>query len=349
MKKIILAAVAAVAMVFAAPVAAQAHAPSYSVTTDGVSLNAGEQFQAHGHVNIRWTSGSAGIHFDPNNNQPGGAWIGQSNIPWSAFGVPAEACVTWVQAHGHNYHFGEHGEQPVCLTTPEPTPEPEPEPTPVVTPHIQDYVGACDAAFILDNFNSTIPVTYFVNGQRYIVDAGTRVATDADGTRIQPNAEGVPYIITTDTGKHWEFPGAVCIDDNPVEPPVTEPEPPVTEPEPEPTEPPVVEPEPTDPPVVEEPQPEPPVTAVPEEPVVEEQPVVQQEPVAVVTQQEEERTYVAPAPVERERTLAVTGVSDESKLPQMLGAGALLLLGAAFIAWARWQYKNRKARDDVRP
>jgi len=100
----------------------------YTVDANGVTLPSGETFKAHGHVNIKYKVGnteySKGIHFDPNNNQPGGAWIGKSNIPWSAFAVPANGCVTWVQVHGYNEHFGEGGQTPVCLGTPKPDPDP---------------------------------------------------------------------------------------------------------------------------------------------------------------------------------------------------------------------------------
>lgn len=119
----------------------------YTVDRHGITLPAGEVFPAHGHVNVRWTNpaGSAGLHFDPNNNHPGGKWIGKSFIPWSALGVPKTACITWVQIHGYNAHFGEGGQDPVCLSkkpkpspspkpTPDPSPSPEPEPEPTPDP-----------------------------------------------------------------------------------------------------------------------------------------------------------------------------------------------------------------------
>ena len=107
-----------------------ANAPTpYQVTTEGVQLPAGDTFQAHGHVNVRYFDGdgieqSAGIHFDPNNNQPGGAWIGESFIPWSAFGITEGSRITWVQVHGYNAHHGEGGQKPVPVG---PKPDPSPE------------------------------------------------------------------------------------------------------------------------------------------------------------------------------------------------------------------------------
>src|SRR5690625_2922631 len=100
----------------------------YDVTEAGVTLPDGQVFPAHGHINVRIDGQGYGIHFDPNNNQPGGAWIGESFIPWTASGVDA-GCAEWVQLSQYNEHFGEGGQVPVCFgnETPEPEPVPEPE------------------------------------------------------------------------------------------------------------------------------------------------------------------------------------------------------------------------------
>lgn len=120
------------ALIVAAPLAAFATAQPYSVSSEGVTLTSGT-FPAHGHVNWRTTRGSGGIHFDPNNNQPGGAYIGKTFLP-----IPlAEGeCITWVQYSETNYHYGENGEELVCrpVATPEPTPTPTPTPAPTETP-----------------------------------------------------------------------------------------------------------------------------------------------------------------------------------------------------------------------
>lgn len=131
-----------------------------------------------------------------------------------------------------------------CAVVTPPTEQP-----PVVVPHIQDYIGNCDAAFVLDNTGSTLPVVYTINGTRYIVEAGTAVHTDADGTRIAPMDGG--YSIVTDTGRKWFFPARECPVVTPPEttPPVTVPpsdEPPVVTPDPTPSEP-VETPEPSEP------------------------------------------------------------------------------------------------------
>lgn len=99
----------------------------YQVTTVGVQLPTGDTFQAHGHVNVRYFDSdgiqrSSGIHFDPNNDHPGGQWIGESFIPWSAFGIDQGSRITWVQVHGYNQHFGEGGQKPVPVG-----PKPDPQ------------------------------------------------------------------------------------------------------------------------------------------------------------------------------------------------------------------------------
>ncbi|HLS72886.1 MAG TPA: hypothetical protein VK046_03890 [Actinomycetaceae bacterium] len=127
MRKTLTALVAALFLILT-PAAALAgsDAPTpYQVTTEGVHLPAGDTFPAGGHVNVRYFDGdgiqrTAGIHFDANNNQPGGAWIGESFIPWSAFGI-TEGRITWVQIHGYNQHFGEGGQKPIPVG-----PKPEP-------------------------------------------------------------------------------------------------------------------------------------------------------------------------------------------------------------------------------
>ncbi|WP_407319264.1 LPXTG cell wall anchor domain-containing protein [Isoptericola halotolerans] len=131
-----LAAVGATALVLA-PVGAAWAAGSddptpYTVTAQGLTLPAPEAFPDRGHVNIRYTvdgqERGAGIHFESLNDQPSGAWIGQSFLPWSALIDETDYCITWVQVSLYNEHFGEGGQDPVC-TTEEPTTEPSEEPS----------------------------------------------------------------------------------------------------------------------------------------------------------------------------------------------------------------------------
>lgn len=90
----------------------------YSVTKDGLTLPAGCFFEDNGHVNIKTSVGPKNIHFESRNNQPSGQWIGQSFLPWSAFGLTGDFCVTWVQMSAFNEHFGEGGQKPVCTNPP---------------------------------------------------------------------------------------------------------------------------------------------------------------------------------------------------------------------------------------
>lgn len=110
----------------------------YTVSADGIQLPAGDTFADGGHVNIETNLGDAGIHFEALNNQPSGQWIGESFLPWSAFGFDsATLCVSWVQVWLYPEHFGEGGQEPVgigCVVTEEPTSSPTPEPTVEPTP-----------------------------------------------------------------------------------------------------------------------------------------------------------------------------------------------------------------------
>ncbi|AGW41849.1 hypothetical protein O159_18190 [Leifsonia xyli subsp. cynodontis DSM 46306] len=112
-------------------VAANAAAAPYSVTSAGVTLTDGSTFPANGHVNYRTTLRSVGVHFDPNNNQPGGAFIGKTFLPIDL--APGE-CIVWVQYGSTNYHYGEGGEPPVC----KPTTDGSSTPTPSTPPKSDD-------------------------------------------------------------------------------------------------------------------------------------------------------------------------------------------------------------------
>lgn len=105
----------------------------YTLTRDGIDFP--EPLAAHGHVNVRTTTGAQySLHLDPNNERPGAVWFGSTSLPWSALGVPATACVAWVQWSGSDAHYGEGGQPPYCLTTPNPTSTPEPTWSPTPTP-----------------------------------------------------------------------------------------------------------------------------------------------------------------------------------------------------------------------
>ena len=135
-----------------AAVAGGSDAPTpYVVTAEGVTLPPGETFPAHGHVNWRTSWAQHSIHFDPNNGQPGGKYIGQNFLP---FNLEPGECVIWVQVSLYNEHFGEGGQQPVCKPKVEVPPEvvkpPQPEPT--VRTKTTDV---CKAASRVTDFYST--------------------------------------------------------------------------------------------------------------------------------------------------------------------------------------------------
>lgn len=169
MRRIVVTTVAAVALLLVGPAAmAGSDSPTpYTVDQTGITLPAGRTFQDNGHVNIRWTGGATGLHFEAKcatrtDAECAGArhdaaqFIGASSIPWTAFGIPTDACVTWVQISDFQEHYGEGGQPPICLTedpcptpttsapsngpspssTPSPpsSPSPEPSTTPSIVP-----------------------------------------------------------------------------------------------------------------------------------------------------------------------------------------------------------------------
>src|SRR5690625_3943207 len=138
-KSTILAGLSALALVLAPAVASAggSDAPTpYTVTEAGITLPDGVTFPESGHINIKVDGEEYGIHLDPNNDQPGGKWVGESFIPWSAFRVDS-GCVEWVQIHGFNQHFGEGGQPLVCFG------DAEPDPTPVIPELSRELSATC--------------------------------------------------------------------------------------------------------------------------------------------------------------------------------------------------------------
>src|SRR5690625_3049195 len=138
----------------------------YQVTTEDIQLSAGDTFQAHGHDNVRYCDGhgieqTTGIQFDPNNDPPGGQWIGESFIPWSAFGI-TEGRITWVQIHGYNQHFGEGGQKRIPVG---PKPEPGTE-TREVEDNEEREVTQCPSEEAGYGTVTTIRETFHVTEQR---------------------------------------------------------------------------------------------------------------------------------------------------------------------------------------
>lgn len=116
----------------------------YEVTGKGIQLPEGDVFPDNGHVNVKASKNGAQLgqaHFegkciDRTDAECAGTrhdvaqYIGKAFIPWSVLGVQAGDCVGWVQLSHYNEHFGEGGQEPVCLDTPAPAVTPEPKPTP---------------------------------------------------------------------------------------------------------------------------------------------------------------------------------------------------------------------------
>lgn len=244
----------------------------YSVTTDGITLPSGSTFQDNGHVNLRTTVGNFNMHFEGKcitrtDAECSGArhdaaqFIGKSFIPWSAFGLTGQFCVSWVQISQFNEHFGEGGQTPVCVGTPpvEPPVEEPPvvvEPPVILNPLVTLVTGECywnesqglsfkSVSFILSNQSSNIDHE-FVFGYypefNTVVPAGQTVTVrvqDMYGLGGSYNIDGVEYKIDSFDCKPIVEPPVVV--DPPIDPPV---EPPViVDP---PVEPPVI----SDPPVV---------------------------------------------------------------------------------------------------
>jgi LPXTG-motif cell wall-anchored protein len=138
LKKIITAIAMAGAMLLAVPTAAHAggsDSPTpYTVDSAGITLPSPDTFPDGGHVNLQTSAGGKGIHFESLNNQPSGQWIGQSFIPWSAFGLTDCDTVSWVQVSLYNEHFGEGGQSPVTVGNCAPPEDDPPVEEPPVTP-----------------------------------------------------------------------------------------------------------------------------------------------------------------------------------------------------------------------
>lgn len=121
-----------------AAVAGGSDAPTpYDVTEVGITLPDGAAFARHGHVNVRWQSPAGSGTVNAHVEGPGTRWHdleGASGVTWERLGLPTDACVTWVQIHGFNEHYGEGGQQPLCRTPDRPAPYPRPVPEPAPKP-----------------------------------------------------------------------------------------------------------------------------------------------------------------------------------------------------------------------
>lgn len=109
----------------------------YTVDSAGITLPTPDTFPDGGHVNLTTSQGGKGIHFESLNNQPSGQWIGQSFIPWSAFGLTDCDTVSWVQVSLYNEHYGEGGQESITVGNCGPPEEPEVIPNALYLSHAQ--------------------------------------------------------------------------------------------------------------------------------------------------------------------------------------------------------------------
>ncbi|MFC8193506.1 hypothetical protein ACFUMH_17770, partial [Cellulomonas sp. NPDC057328] len=120
-----LAASAALLTATATGAAAGSDAPTpYRVTGAGLELPAGHVLGEHAHLNVLWTSPAGGGATNVHVEGAGTPWhdlLGAASVTWDRLGLPADACVRWVQVAGFDEHFGEGGQAPVCRT-PSPAP-----------------------------------------------------------------------------------------------------------------------------------------------------------------------------------------------------------------------------------
>ncbi len=125
----------------------------YTIAANGVTLNGGRTWQDADHLNVRTESGTTNFHAEakcaalpaPPECSPimqaAASRIGESFIPWSDLAIDPASCISWVQFSRANYHYGESGEDPLCLTVVDE--EPPVEESPVDTPPILEPPFEC--------------------------------------------------------------------------------------------------------------------------------------------------------------------------------------------------------------
>lgn len=130
--------------------------PPYTITSDGLTLPDGVTFRESDDVNVEFTVDGhpmpkVNVHIESQNDDPDAWLIGESFLPWS-YVLPSatEVCVTWVQVHDYNEHFGSGEQKPVCTTdAPAPTPSPTTAtPAPVESERPDDRTPPEDASDI---------------------------------------------------------------------------------------------------------------------------------------------------------------------------------------------------------
>lgn len=104
----------------------------YTIDTNGITLST--PWQDADHINVRTQTSTTNFHTEakcaaiPAHAEcspimvSAAQHIGDTFIPWADLGLDPSACIEWVQFSRANYHFGEAGEAPLCLTVTEQPP-----------------------------------------------------------------------------------------------------------------------------------------------------------------------------------------------------------------------------------
>lgn len=179
----------AIALPLSSAPAAEAHDATATITCEGWTATA-----------TAYDQGATGVVIADGVTIHSGTFAGAGTLSgvWPEVADAHRLQVTIDSQDGDQYDFAYDETVSGCAPTP----------PVVVVPQVQDYLGECSAAFVLDNTGSTVAVRYDVNGRAFDVPAGTAVHTDADGSRIDP-VEG-RYLITTNTGQSWTFDALPC-------------------------------------------------------------------------------------------------------------------------------------------
>lgn len=136
----------------------------YRVTPTGLELPEGAAFEEHAHVNVVFTSALGTARRNLHVEGPGtrnADLLGASTLTWDRMGLPADACITWVQVSGHDEHHGEGGQGPVCRTQAAPVAPPAAvaPPAPPAPPAPADEAPAPPAAPAAPPATTPVPGT----------------------------------------------------------------------------------------------------------------------------------------------------------------------------------------------
>lgn len=172
----------------------------YVIDENGITLN-GVTWQDADHLNVRTEAGTTNFHAEakcaavpaPPECSPimqtAAQKIGQNFISWGDLGIGPDSCIQWVQFSRANYHYGEQGEAPLCLTTPPVIPPVEP---PAPLGYIPESAKDCDGVVWSHPETTTkqgAPSTYKVSvngGDKVDYTPGTQITVEWPGDGSTP-------------------------------------------------------------------------------------------------------------------------------------------------------------------